>query len=101
MSLLVIFGGAKRDLHTLFGLLSGENIRGQKIRMILVDQAKNLVSEKKLGSQLESLKIETFVLKEDVEAQDGSEDLRAKTKFIDYFGWVKLLEESERVLCWV
>lgn len=101
MSLLIIFGGAKRDISTLLNLLDRENNERGKVRMIFVDQARNLVRDKKLIRELETLNIETFAVEDDLEAQVRCESMEAEASFIDYVGWVKLLEESERVLCWV
>lgn len=101
MSLLVVFGGPKEELHTLLTLLSEENARGEKVKLLLVHQACRLASDKTPDQLLKDLNVETYAVEEDIKEQDLSQHLAEEVRVIDYDGWVKLLEESRKVVSWV
>lgn len=101
MPQLIVFSGSPKEAKDLLNLVEKIAQAGEKTILLLVQEACEFAATKPFCEDTQRHGVNLCVLKEDFEARGLLEQVVKSVEIVDYEGWIRLLEECEKVFSWI
>ena len=99
MTWLIIFGGSFEKVRELLNMIEETARTGEKVMLLLIHEACKSATDKNFCEETQQRGVDLYVLREGL-AEGLLGQVVEGVEVVDYDGWVKLLEECEKVFSW-
>ena len=100
MTQLIVFAGRAKEVRVLLDIVEEITQSGEKVVLLLIHEACELAVDQNLCEEVWRHDANLYVLAEDLETQGLLNRRVDGVRIADYDGWVKLLEDCEKVFSW-